>query len=101
MPEPVGMKLGTHSVATEPICTAHCITPLYQSAWVSMCIPVMLFGSRYVKTLLRQQIYTLQHKSLDASFSIKSVSYQRKMEIFSSRVRINEELLKRKMAAPV
>jgi hypothetical protein len=45
----------------------------------SMCILLSLLGNGSVKTLSRQRIHMQQQKNCCASFSMRSVSYQRKV----------------------
>jgi hypothetical protein len=44
-----------------------------------MCIPLSLLGNGSVKTLPRQRRHAMTEELLEASFSLRSMSYQRKV----------------------
>jgi hypothetical protein len=68
------MILGICIMATEPIPTAYFINASHQS--VCIC---MLLGNGSVKMLPRQRIRATIEKLLDASFSVRSMSYKKKI----------------------
>jgi hypothetical protein len=79
MPEPASMKLGMHTMAPEPISTAYFLKPSQQS--VCLCV--------YHSIVARQRLgknvtettnaYAKMEEFLDASLSMRLVSYQRKL----------------------
>jgi hypothetical protein len=76
--EPIFMKLGTHIMATEPISTAYFINP----SNLSVCLyvyPLIVARQRLgrnVTAAMNTQATT--EELLDASFTVRSVLYQRK-----------------------
>jgi hypothetical protein len=64
-------------MAPEPISTAYFINPSHQSLCVYMSIPLSLLDNGSVKTLPRQRIQATVQEFLGASFSMRSVPYQR------------------------
>jgi hypothetical protein len=78
MPEPVFMKLGMYTMALEPISTAYFISPSHQS--VSVCVPLIVARKRLgTNATAATNIHSTAEEFLDASFSMPSVSYQRKV----------------------
>jgi hypothetical protein len=73
------MKLGMYIMAPEPISTAYFINPL-PSVCVSMCIPPIVARQRLGKNVTAAtKTQTTTEELLDASISMQSVSYQRKV----------------------
>jgi hypothetical protein len=77
MTEPIFIRLSMCIMAPEPISTAYFINPSHQS--VSMCNPSLLLVNGSVNTFQRQRIHATIDEFLDASFTMRSVSYQRKV----------------------
>jgi hypothetical protein len=46
-----------------------------------MCIPLSLLGNGSVKTLPRQRRHAMREELLEASFSMRSMLYQRKVAV--------------------
>jgi hypothetical protein len=77
MPEPIFMKLGLYIMEPEPISMAYFINSSHQS--VSVCLsPLPLLGNSSVNTFPRQRIYE-KIEFLEASFSMRSLLYQRRV----------------------
>jgi hypothetical protein len=74
MPEAVFKKLCVYIMAHEPITMAYYIKTSYQS--VSMCILLSLLRNGLVSTSPRQRIHATIEELLEASFPIRSVSYE-------------------------
>jgi hypothetical protein len=70
MSEPIFTKLSICIVAPDTISKAFSINPSHQS------ICVLLLGNGLVKTFPRQQIHVTIQETLDPSFFVQSVSYQ-------------------------
>jgi hypothetical protein len=88
MPEPIFIKLGMHIMEPEPISTAYFINPAHQSVclyvYASYCfngsvnyIPPSVARQRPSKNLTATT--NILNNRLDASFSMRTVSYQRKV----------------------
>jgi hypothetical protein len=79
MPEPIFMKLGMYTMAPEPISTANFINPAHQS----VCLYVYSFivaEQRLGKNVTAAtNTHATKEELLDALFSMRSVSYQRKV----------------------
>jgi hypothetical protein len=78
MPEPIVMKLGMHIMAPEPISTAYLKNPSHQSVCLYVYPPIVArqrLGKNVTATTNTQ--VTID-ELLDSSFSMGSVSYQRK-----------------------
>jgi hypothetical protein len=71
------MKFGMYIMAPESISTAYLINPI--SLCVCICIRLMLIGNGSVNSLPRQRLHAATEEMLDASFSIWSVLYQRRV----------------------
>jgi hypothetical protein len=78
MPEPVFMKFGMYIMAPEPLSTAYFINPSHQSVSICVSFPSIL-GNGSVYTFPLQRIHVTIKDLLDASFSMPSVSYQRRL----------------------
>jgi hypothetical protein len=78
MPEAIFMKPGMYIMASEPISTAYFINPSHQSVYVYV-YPLSLLGNGSVKTLSRQWTHATIEELLDASFTMRSVSYRGKV----------------------
>jgi hypothetical protein len=92
IPEPIFMKLGMYIMAPEPISTAYYINPSHQSvclyvypsyhckatARLSVSLHSVL-GNGSVTTFQQQRTHATIDKFLNALFSIRSVSYQRRV----------------------
>jgi hypothetical protein len=89
MPEPVFMKLGMHIMGTEPISTAYFINPSQSVLCACMCTPPIVAKQRLdqvyptipcsVNTFPPQRIHATIGEVLRASFSVRSLSYQRRV----------------------
>jgi hypothetical protein len=76
MAEPIFMKLGMYIMALEPISAAYFINPTRHSVCL-YAYPLSLIGNGSVKdTAVRNKYATTE--LLDATFFMRSVSYQRK-----------------------
>jgi hypothetical protein len=79
MPEPIYMKLGMYIMTSEPISTAYFINPSHQSVCLYVYLPIVarqrLGGNVTTATNTHAKIEEL----LDASFSMRSGLYQRKV----------------------
>jgi hypothetical protein len=76
MPEPVFMKCGMYIMAPESISTAYFINPSPQSGCLSFIIIAREELGKNVTAAMNT--YATIEESLNASFSMWSVSYQRK-----------------------
>jgi hypothetical protein len=82
MPEPIFIKLWCMFImAPEPISEAYFINPSYQPVCLLCVLPLSLPGNGSVNTFPRQRIHAPIEKLLDASFSVRSVSYQRSLSV--------------------
>jgi hypothetical protein len=88
MAEPIFMKLDMYIMATEPISTTYFMNPCVsvcvfrlslQSNGSVKCIPPFGARQRLGKHVPAQRIHTTIEELLDASFSVLSVSYQRRV----------------------
>jgi hypothetical protein len=70
------MKLGLYIMAHGPISTAYIINTSHHFMHVYMCTLPLLLGSGSVNNFLRKRIYATIEEFLDASFPIRSLSYQ-------------------------
>jgi hypothetical protein len=78
MPEAIFMKFGMYIMAPQPISVAYFINPSHQS--VSVCVSPIVARQRLSKevTAATNTSATIE-ELLDASFSMRSVLYQRKV----------------------
>jgi hypothetical protein len=80
MPEPILLKFGMCIMAHEAISTAYFINPSHPS--VSVCVSFLTsLRKRSVKTLPQQRTHATIEELLDASFSMRSLTYERKWAI--------------------
>jgi hypothetical protein len=79
MDEPIFMKLGMYIMAPEPISTAYFINPSPQSA--CLCVHPPLVVTQWLGEDVNAATNTQAtiEDLLDASFSMRSVSYERKV----------------------
>jgi hypothetical protein len=78
MPEPLFTKLGIYIMANEPISVAYLIYPSHPPVCLYV-YPLSLIGNGSADTLSGQRIHAAVEEFLKDSFSIRSVSYQRKV----------------------
>jgi hypothetical protein len=81
MPEPIFMKLGTYEIiiAPEPISTVYFINTFHQSMYMH-AYPLSLLVNGWIKNVTAAtNTRSKREELLDASFFIRSVSYQRKV----------------------
>jgi hypothetical protein len=92
MPEPIFTKLGMHVMATESVSTAFFINPSHQTVCLYVypsyrCKTTVrlsgflhsLLGNGPINTFLQKRIQATVKELLDPSFSIRSVSYRRRV----------------------
>jgi hypothetical protein len=72
------MKLGMYIMATEPISAAYFINPSHQAVCLCMCPRLSLLRKGSADRLLWQRIHATR-KELFETFSMRPVSYQRKV----------------------
>jgi hypothetical protein len=79
MPEPIFMKLGMFIMAPEPISTAYFINPSHQSVCLYV-YPVIVARQRLGKKVTAAtNTHTTIEGLFEATFSMRSMSYQRKI----------------------
>jgi hypothetical protein len=79
MPEPIFMKLHMYIMAPEPIWTAYFVNLSQQSVCLYVYPPPVLLGNGLVNMFPQQRIHITVEEFLDTSFSIPSMSYQRRV----------------------
>jgi hypothetical protein len=85
MSEPVFMKLGMCITTPELISTAYFINPFHQSVWLYV-YPLIVATQRLSKNVtVAMNTHATIEELVDASFSMRSVSYQVNKEISSSQ----------------
>jgi hypothetical protein len=67
-------------MAPEPISTAYFINPSHHSVCLYVYIRLSLLGNGSIDTFLWQRIYETIEELLEASFSMRPVSYQKKVD---------------------
>jgi hypothetical protein len=82
MPEQIFLKLDMYIMAPEPISTAYFINPSRQSVCMYVYPRVSLLGNGSIDTFQWQRIQATVGGLLEASFSIRSVSYQMRVCAF-------------------
>jgi hypothetical protein len=84
MAESIFVKLDIYVMATEPISTSYFINPSHSP--VSICVSPIVARQRLGKDVTAAtNTHATIEEMLDASFSTRSVSYQRKYVIGSSQ----------------
>jgi hypothetical protein len=78
MPEPIFMKLGTYIMPPDPISTAYFINPSDQSVCLYV-YPLSLLDNGWVNTFPRHRIHATVEELLTGSFSVRSVSYEKRV----------------------
>jgi hypothetical protein len=84
MAEPIFIKLGTCIMAPEPISTAYFMNPSHQSVCLYLYPPLVARQQLGKKVKAETNTHAtieelVDSDGLDASFSMQSVSYQRKV----------------------
>jgi hypothetical protein len=79
MPEPIFMKLGMYIMTPEPISAAHFINPSYQPVCLYV-YPLIVAKQRFDKNVTGGTNTHATKEELYASFSVRFVSYQRKVD---------------------
>jgi hypothetical protein len=79
MPEPIFMKLGMHIMATAPISREYFMNPNHQSVCLYVSAPIVARQRLGKNVTATMNTYAKIQELLDASFSMRSVLYQRKV----------------------
>jgi hypothetical protein len=85
MPEPIFIKLGIYMIASEPISTAYVISLSHQSVCLYVHPPIVGRQRLGKNVTAATRTRAIIEKLLDASFSMLSVRYQRKVGDCSSQ----------------
>jgi hypothetical protein len=79
MPEAIFMKICMYTMAPEPVSTAYFMNPSHQSVCLYVYLRVSLLGNDSVDEFPWQRLQAIIEEPSDVSFSIRSLSYQRKV----------------------
>jgi hypothetical protein len=79
MPEPIYMKLGMYIMAPEPISVVYFINPSHQSVCLYVYASIVARSRLGENVTAAMNTYATVEEMLDASFPMRSLSYQRKV----------------------
>jgi hypothetical protein len=99
VPQPISMKLGMYIMAPEPISTAYFITPI--TLCVHLCTALSLLGNGSEKnplSLLGNSLVKSYHGNEDIINNRRTVAYQGKWAITSSKIFVSNKVSRRESA---
>jgi hypothetical protein len=79
MPVPIFMKLGIYIMTSEPISTAYSVNPSQQSVQLYVCSPIVARQRLGKNVIAATNTQATKEEFLYTSFSMLSVSYQRRI----------------------
>jgi hypothetical protein len=98
MLKPIFIKIGMYIMPPEPISTACSINPYHQSVCLCVYSPIVARQSISKKVTEATNTHPAIEELLDASFSMRSVSYQGKQAIRSQKLIVNHYSLSQHIA---
>jgi hypothetical protein len=103
MAEPIFMKLGMYIMAPEPISTAYFINPSYRPQCLHVYPPVVSRQRLGKNVSVATNTHATVEQLLEASFSMRCVSYQRKVcgKFFAELLVIHYEIQSSVSKSPI